>query len=83
MSPLSKADAATKASFLAEIESRQRLHEFPPQVVIETTAACNLACSHCGHASMTRPKGHMSMPLFRRIVDEVWPTFYGEAFILE
>lgn len=92
MSPIYKGDAAAKAAFLAGVESRQRLHDFPPQVVIETTAACNLTCSHCSHDAMTRPKGHMPMALYKRIVDEiaerapeteVWPTFYGEAFVLE
>lgn len=92
MSPIYKGDSAEKAAFLAGIEARQRLHDFPPQVIIETTAACNLACAHCSHDAMKRPKGHMAMALYRRIVDEiaerapdteVWPTFYGEAFILE
>ena len=41
---------------------------------------------------MRRPKGHMPMGLYKRIVDEiaetapateVWPTFYGEAFLLD
>ncbi|MSO84247.1 MAG: hypothetical protein EXQ53_13300 [Acidobacteria bacterium] len=61
-------------------------------MVIETTAACNLRCAHRSHAVMARVKGHMAMPLYRRIIDEiaerapgteVWPTFYGEAFILD
>lgn len=90
--PIYKGDAAAKTAFLARLESDQRVHDFPPQVVIETTAACNLKCAHCGHASMTREIGHMPMTLYRRIVDEiaatapateVWPTFYGEAFILD
>lgn len=89
--PLYNSDPQAKAAFLARVESAQRLHDFPPQVIIETTAGCNLKCAHCGHASMTRPVGHMSMTLFKRIIDEiadtapateVWPTFYGEAFIL-
>jgi radical SAM protein with 4Fe4S-binding SPASM domain len=90
--PLFKADPLAKAAFLARVESAQRLHDFPPQVIVETTAGCNLKCAHCGHLTMQRPKGHMPMPLYRRIIDEiadvapateVWPTFYGEAFILE
>lgn len=92
MSPIYKGDPAGKAAFLSGIEARQQLHDFPPQVIIETTAACNLACAHCSHDVMTRPKGHMPMALYRSIVDEiaerapgteVWPTFYGEAFVLE
>jgi radical SAM protein with 4Fe4S-binding SPASM domain len=92
MSPIYKSDPAAKSAFLAGVGARQTLSDFPPQVVIETTAACNLSCSHCGHDVMTRRKGHMPMPLYRRIIDEiaeraphteVWPTFYGEAFLLE
>lgn len=90
--PLYNSDPQAKAAFLARVESAQQLHDFPPQVIIETTAGCNLKCAHCGHASMDRPIGHMSMKLFKRIIDEiadtapateVWPTFYGEAFILD
>lgn len=92
MSPLYKASRDDKNAFLKTIESRLRYSDFPPQVVIETTAACNLSCSHCGHATMQRSKGHMSMALYRTIIDEialraphteVWPTFYGEAFLLD
>jgi radical SAM protein with 4Fe4S-binding SPASM domain len=91
MSPIYKGTASEKESFLRELEARQHLHDFPPQVIIETTAACNLTCAHCSHDAMTRPVGHMSMVLYRKIVDEiaeraphteVWPTFYGEAFLL-
>jgi radical SAM protein with 4Fe4S-binding SPASM domain len=91
VSRLYQADRRARESFLAGIEARQCLYDFPPQVVIETTAACNLKCAHCGHKDMARRQGRMSMPLFRRIVDEiaatapdteVWPTFYGEAFVL-
>jgi radical SAM protein with 4Fe4S-binding SPASM domain len=82
---------AARNAFLQSLEARQQDVTFPPQVVIETTAACNLTCSHCGHATMKRPKGHMAMALYRRLVDEIaetaphtemWPTFYGEAFVL-
>ena len=91
MSPIYKGDSSDKAGFLRELEARQHLHDFPPQIIIETTAACNLTCAHCGHDAMTRPVGHMSMALYRQVIDEiaehaphteVWPTFYGEAFLL-
>ncbi len=87
-----KVDKAAKESHLLEVEQKQDHHSFPPQVVIETTAACNLTCSHCGHSTMQRVKGHMPMHLYRKIIDEiaaaqpgteVWPTFYGEAFLLD
>jgi radical SAM protein with 4Fe4S-binding SPASM domain len=92
MSPIYKGDSEAKSAFLSRVESSQRLHGFPPQVVIESTAACNLRCVHCSHSVMTRAKGHMPMTLYRKIIDEiadtaphteVWPTFYGEAFLLD
>jgi radical SAM protein with 4Fe4S-binding SPASM domain len=87
-----KADPAHKLAHLRALETGLRHHDFPPQVIVETTAACNLRCAHCGHATMERAKGHMPMSLYRQIVDEVaecapgtefWPTFYGEAFLLD
>lgn len=92
MTRLYKAAPDTKLAFLRQVESQLKPADFPPQVIIETTAACNLHCAHCGHGTMDRPKGHMSMALYRKIVDEiaeraphteVWPTFYGEAFLLD
>ena len=89
--PVYKGDPSAKAAFLARVEAAQKLHDFPPQVIIETTAGCNLRCAHCSHASMQRKKSHMPMALYRRLIDEiaetapateVWPTFYGEAFLL-
>ncbi len=76
---------------LRDIEKRLVAHEFPPQVVIETTSYCNLKCIHCSHREMIRPNQHMDRPLYNKIVEEIarerpdceiWPTFYGEAFIL-
>jgi len=81
----------SKRKFLFEVEGRLRHHEFPPQIIIESTAACNLECIHCGHAAMKRRRGNMKEWLWRKIVDEiadrapdteVWPTFYGEALLL-
>ena len=62
---------ADREAFLQSLEGRQHDLAFPAQVVIETTAACNLSCSHCGHGVMRRPKGHMSMPLYRKLIDEI------------
>lgn len=76
---------------LLGIESRLQEHAFPPQLVIETTSWCNLTCIHCSHREMQRPHKHMDRALFDKIVEEigrespeceVWPTFYGEAFLL-
>ncbi len=64
---------------------------FPHQIIIETTAFCNMKCTMCGHATMKRKKGNMAMPLYKKIIDEiadvnkdteVWMTFYGDALIL-
>jgi MoaA/NifB/PqqE/SkfB family radical SAM enzyme len=76
---------------LAAIEGRLRDHPFPPQLVIENTSWCNLVCIHCSHRELKRPHRHMDRALFNKIVEEVgrehpecevWPTFYGEAFLL-
>lgn len=76
---------------LRKIETNLRNWDFPPQVVVELTALCNFRCLHCNHKDMKRPKGSMPEGLFRKIVNEIvgvnpdteiWPTFYGEAFIL-
>ncbi|HUU42038.1 MAG TPA: radical SAM protein [Desulfatiglandales bacterium] len=44
---------------------------YPQEVVIELTNHCNLACKMCPHRTMTRPKGFMNEPLFRKIIDEI------------
>jgi radical SAM protein with 4Fe4S-binding SPASM domain len=65
---------------------------FPTQLVIETTAACNLRCIMCPHKSMSRRKGNMDLRLYMKIVKEVaaiapncevWVTFMGEALLLK
>jgi len=76
---------------LREIEQKLVEHKFPPQLVIETTSYCNYKCIHCSHREMIRPQQHMDREVYNKIVEEVgkkspnceiWPTFYGEAFIL-
>ncbi|KAF5083719.1 Radical SAM superfamily protein [anaerobic digester metagenome] len=65
---------------------------FPKVVLLDTITHCNLRCSMCGHPFMTRKKGKMSMPLFKKIIDEiesfdpntrVWMVYYGEALMLK
>lgn len=65
---------------------------FPKQLVIETTAACNLECIMCPHKSLKRRKGNMDLRLYMKIVKEVaavapdcevWVTFLGEALLLK
>ena len=76
---------------LLEIESKLKDRDFPPQLVIENTSYCNLKCIHCSHREMMRPQEHMPLEIWKKIVEEVgrespdteiWPTFYGESFIL-
>ena len=45
-------------------------HPFPLEVRVENTNHCNASCVICPREKMTRPKGFMSIDLFRRIVDE-------------
>ncbi len=65
---------------------------FPKVILLDTTNFCNLRCSMCGHRLMTRPKGKMSMGLYRKLIDEiadkdkdarVWLVFFGEALIFK
>ena len=82
------------------LKSKQLFHSvecidpeiFPPSIVIGTTNFCNLKCSMCGHRLMTRKKGSMEMPVFRKLVEEiakenknarVWLSFFGEPLILK
>jgi len=76
---------------LLSIERKLVEHPFPPQLVIETTSVCNYECIHCSHREMLRTKKNMEREIYNKIVEEVgkkmpnceiWPTFYGEAFIL-
>lgn len=76
---------------LKGIERTLRNFDFPPQIIIELTSLCNFKCVHCNHKELKRTKGFMSEELYKRIIGEIvevnpateiWPTFYGEAFIL-
>lgn len=78
--------------FLKNIEKRLEYKKFPPQIIIETTAFCNMNCAHCGHGEMKRKKGNMDIKLYKKIIDEiaennpeteVWMTYYGEALLLK
>jgi radical SAM protein with 4Fe4S-binding SPASM domain len=80
-------DSATQSK-LVDIEAKLQEFDFPPQLVIENTSACNQQCIHCSHKELIRPKRKMSRELWDKIVNEVareapdteiWPTFYGEA----
>lgn len=84
-------DDVSRRQKLLDIESKLREHPFPPQLVIENTSWCNLTCIHCSHRELQRPHKHMDRALWNKLVEEigrvspdceVWPTFYGEAFLL-
>jgi MoaA/NifB/PqqE/SkfB family radical SAM enzyme len=49
---------------------RERAPRLPGEVRIEATNHCNAHCTFCPRDAMTRPKGFMAMPLFRKIVEE-------------
>lgn len=58
------------------------------QLNLELSSVCNYACVGCPQTYMTRPKGHMSLDLFRSIIGEVGDTLdraylwnYGEPLL--
>ncbi len=51
-------------------ELRQLVHKSPLIIQIETTNICNAACAFCAYPQMKRPKGVMSMLLFKQIIEE-------------
>ena len=63
--------------------------EFPSRVTIELTNHCNLNCVMCPRKHMTGPKGYLSFPLFKKVVDEICehngtalvPFFRGESLL--
>jgi radical SAM protein with 4Fe4S-binding SPASM domain len=58
---------------LSLITRRIRVKHFPPALMIEPTNICNLKCPLCpsGNGSLQRPRGMMSLDLFKGIVDQV------------
>lgn len=60
---------ATK--FARHLPFRPPLSGTPQIVEVELTNDCNIDCSFCYRARMTRPVGYMSLDHFRRIVDEM------------
>jgi len=49
---------------------KDRNARFPRVVAAETPNLCNARCVMCPYTKMTRAKGFMEMPLYRKIVDE-------------
>jgi len=61
---------------------------FPERINVEPTNRCNLRCRWCPYSRMTRPRGFMSLALFRRIAAEcaahgaaVWLQYMGEPLL--
>ncbi len=54
---------------------QERRLPYPTTVAIEGTSACNAACVMCGHKSMKRAQGVMSMELYKRVLGQLqdWP----------
>lgn len=72
------------------IKDNIKMHDFPVNVIAETTSYCNLKCSICPHPTMRRSKGDMEFGTFKKIVDEVaatkpettlWLDLFGEPLI--
>jgi len=75
---------------LTAIEATLEDVDFPPQVIVEVTNACNLRCEMCAHRILTRPHAIMEESLFNKILEEIateaphtriWVSFYGEALL--
>lgn len=63
-------------------------YPFPLYIIIEPTNRCNLSCVMCPSPSQSRPKGVMSLRLWKKIMDEtaeksprtvIWPAIMGES----
>ena len=79
--------------FAVRLEEAQRTIEFtqfPTQVVVETTAFCNLRCNACPCSLLDRGRGQMDIELFKRIIreivendpnTEVYPAYMGEPLM--
>ncbi len=72
------------------LEKKFKLTEFPLNVAVEPTNACNLNCTVCANNALTRKRGFMNMLLYRKIIDEIakenpytriWLDFYGEPLL--
>ena len=59
----------SKTLFLNEWGRLHPVPSFTPTVQVEPTNYCNLDCIMCGR-NKRRPLGHMSFPIFKKIVDE-------------
>ena len=71
------------------IKDGLKIFDFPINVIVETSAYCNLRCPICPNPFMERKKGNMSFDTFRKIANEVaerpettlWLALLGEPLI--
>ncbi len=75
---------------LEDLQQFVKEYAFPTDILIETTARCNLNCIMCPQEKLTRPAGRISGELWRKIIDEVaatapetniWPALMGEPLL--
>ncbi len=75
---------------LEYLAGRERVASWPIEATIEPTNTCNLRCPYCrtGSGEYGRPKGMMSMDVFRGIMNEIGDYLYlvslfshGEPFL--
>lgn len=76
--------------YLSKWLSKPIVWAYPTHIAVEPTTACNLRCPECpsGLRSFSRPTGHLSFDLYRRLVDEISPLattltlyFQGEPYL--
>jgi radical SAM protein with 4Fe4S-binding SPASM domain len=61
-----------KMAEMSEVNSNYpAVAQYPDNVMIEVTNACNLQCTMCYHKHMKRKIGFMSADLYKRIIDEI------------
>ena len=75
---------------LKELEKRFKITDFPLNIILEPGNYCNLKCITCAQSRLTRPKGQLSILLYKKLIDEIaavnpntrlWLDFYGEPLL--
>jgi len=56
--------------FTVKDENYPLIAEYPNNIMIEVTNACNLQCKMCYHKHMRRKAGFMSENLYRKVIDK-------------
>jgi radical SAM protein with 4Fe4S-binding SPASM domain len=67
-----------------------RYPDFPDEIYVELTNACNARCTICATQAMTRPRQVMDFNLFRKIINEcgrhgahrILPFLHGETLLV-